>query len=90
MSFSGSNDKMVNIIISIKIHVGQDMDSVHYYCGLLDKTQEHDVYMTMTEYLIIQGNEILYMINYRMKINKIRGKHIMKLPDRILLMLYIK
>ena len=34
--FSGINDEVVYIIVSIKIHVGQDMDSGQYYCGVLD------------------------------------------------------
>ena len=36
MSFSGKHYKVVYILVSIKLHVGQYMDSVHYICDLLD------------------------------------------------------
>ena len=36
MSFSGSDDEVVYILVSVKINVGKDMDSGHYYCDVLD------------------------------------------------------
>ena len=36
MSFSGSVDEVVYIIASIKIDIGQDMDSCQHYYDLLD------------------------------------------------------
>ena len=36
MSFSGKNDEVVYILVSINIHEGKDMDSINYYCDILD------------------------------------------------------
>ena len=36
MSFSGIHDEVFCIMFSINIHVGEDMDSRHYVCYLLD------------------------------------------------------
>ena len=36
MSFSGRNDEVVYIIVSIKINVGKDMGSCRYYSDVLD------------------------------------------------------
>ena len=36
MSFSGSEDGVVYILVSIKNNIGKDMDSGHYYCDILD------------------------------------------------------
>ena len=33
--FSGIHDEVVFITVSINIHVGKDMDSGHYLCGVL-------------------------------------------------------
>ena len=36
MPFSGINDEVVYILVSININQGKDMDSVNYYCDALD------------------------------------------------------
>ena len=36
MSFSGKHQGVVYILVSIKLHIGNDMDSGHYVCDLLD------------------------------------------------------
>ena len=40
MSLSGSDDEVVYVIVSIKIHVVQYMDSGQYYCYFCITTQE--------------------------------------------------
>ena len=36
MYFSDGNDEVVYILVSINIHVVQEMDSGHYYCDVLN------------------------------------------------------
>ena len=36
MAFSGSHDKVIYIKVSIKLHVGEDMDSGQQVCDVLD------------------------------------------------------
>ena len=36
MSFSGRNDEVVYIMVSIKLHVGKDMEIGHYVCYVLE------------------------------------------------------
>ena len=35
MHFSGKHDEVVDIIVSIKIHVGKNKDGCHYACNIL-------------------------------------------------------
>ena len=36
MSFSGEDTEVLYILVYIKLHIGNDMDSGHYVCDLLD------------------------------------------------------
>ena len=36
MSFTGKHAEVIYIIVSIKIHIGNDMDKGHYVCDVLD------------------------------------------------------
>ena len=36
MYFSGINAEVLYILVSIKIHIGNDMDKGHYVCDVLD------------------------------------------------------
>ena len=35
MSFSGTHDEVVHILVSIKLHISKDMDIGHYVCDVL-------------------------------------------------------
>ena len=57
MSFSGKNDKVVYILVSIKLHVGKYMDSDQYVCDVLDYSRgtwgncDNDTRTNYSEYL---------------------------------------
>ena len=36
MSFPGKHAEVLYIIVSIKLHIGNDMDKGHYVCDVLD------------------------------------------------------
>ena len=36
MSFPDKHLEVIYIVVSIKLHIGKDMDKGHYVCGLLD------------------------------------------------------
>ena len=54
MSFPSKHSEVVYIIVSIKLHIGEDMDSGHYVCDVLDYktvTLWNYDYDTITNYL---------------------------------------
>ena len=83
MSFSGSDNEVVYILVSINIHVGKDMDifttTVMYWFA----TKKHGGYVTMKKSWISEGIRIMSTINYHMKMNKSNEKKYYERSNRI-------
>ena len=91
MSFTGIDSEVLYIIVSIKLHIGKDMDKGYYVCDVLDRNTgtwrncDDDTITQYPGYPINAYDELL--IDHNEKNRKIVC---MDGSDRIVSMLYIK
>ena len=86
MSFSGKNDEVVYILVSIKLHVGNYMNG-HYVCDVLNYST--GTWWNCDDDTITNYSRFLENVYADLSNEKKRGDFIMKKSDRIVSMLYI-